>query len=65
MDKCAYRYTVEEYITCNRTIPEDLSECERCSGYPVKTGCVHYTTLEHLAMFSSYNLDKEKELVVR
>ena len=53
-EKCAWRYKVEELIRLDKEIPERHRDCEDCSGFPVDTGCVSYTTLDHLE--NTYNL---------
>jgi len=53
---CAYRHLVEDFYGKGYDVPESLSECENCSGYPVKKGCINYTTLDHLIDFDKLRL---------
>lgn len=61
MDKCAYRYKIEEYEIENKSVPYDWSECYNCSGYPNGYNCANYTTLDELFYFLSYNLNLKSE----
>jgi len=62
MDKCAYRYKLEEYDRDNKRIPGYLQECLNCSGYPYQNGCVQYATLDHLIEFARDFMDNNEEV---